>query len=352
MKFLNTIRIGAVALGSIAIASAHAQPRAPVPLPDASTTSPGAPHRMRLILKDGSYQIILSYTIKGSIVSYISAERGDTEELPADLVDWTATKKWQQQHSATDEADPTQPPAIDPELLKEEADRRALNPEVAPDLNLPDLDSVLALDYFHGDPELVPLVQTDGDLNRTTGHNVLKLALNPRAAQHQIVALKGIQAAVQLHVPQPVLYLRIGDDTIARGGTPFVVNTHGAAANSPSPSQSTPGSASSTYVIVRADIRTDSRILASFNIGALGDQLKRQPDVIATTSEPLPGGHWLKITPSTPLDFGEYALIEIISDREINLGVWDFGIHPVAPENRDIIKPQPKHPITLERRSP
>ena len=41
--------------------------------------------------------------------------------------------------------------AIDPELLKEEADRRSLTPEVAPNLNLPEQDSVLALDYFQGD---------------------------------------------------------------------------------------------------------------------------------------------------------------------------------------------------------
>jgi hypothetical protein len=31
--------------------------------------------------------------------------------------------------------------------------------------------------------------------------------------------------------------------------------------------------------------------------------------------------------------------------------VWDFGVHPVAPENRDAIKPEPKRPVTLERRA-
>jgi hypothetical protein len=25
-------------------------------------------------------------------------------------------------------------------------------------------------------------------------------------------------------------------------------------------------------------------------------------------------------------------------------------VHPVAPENRDVMKPQPKRPVTLERR--
>jgi hypothetical protein len=72
--------------------------------------------------------------------------------------------------------------------------------------------------------------------------------------------------------------------------------------------------------------------------------------VIETVSDVLPGGHWMKVTPKRPLDFGEYALMEVVSENEINLGVWDFGVHPVAPENRDAIKPEPKRPVTLERR--
>ena len=337
----------------LATSAAPAQPRPAQPLPDVSQTSSGAPHRTRLILKDGSYQLVMSYQLKGKIVSYVSAERGEREELPADLVDWDATHRWEKQHQAVDPATGQAPaPAIDPELLKEEADRKALTPEVAPDLSLPDQDSVVALDYYHGTPELVPLVQTDGELNRTTGHSILKLNINPRAASHAVVSLKGTQAAVQMHVDTPVIYLRVGDDSgISRGGTPLVVDTHGSSGGAAS--NSTPGSggsANSGYVMVRADVRTDSRVLASFNIGMLGGGGRPQEDIVETSTEILPGGHWMKITPKHPLDFGEYALMEIISEREINTGVWDFGVHPVAPENRDVMKPQPKRPATLERR--
>jgi hypothetical protein len=237
-------------------------------------------------------------------------------------------------------------------LLKEEADRKALTPEVAPDLSLPEQDSVLALDYYHGTPELVPLVQTDGELNHTTSHNILKLSLNPRAASHQIVQLKGVQSLVQMHVDQPVIYLRVGDDSgISHGGTPLVVNTHGASSGAAANTDGAGGSANSGYVMVRADVRTDARVLASFNIGMLGGT-RQQEDVVETTTEMLPGGHWMKVTPKKPLDFGEYALMEVISDKEINMGVWDFGVHPVAPENRDVIKPQAKRPLTLEHRVP
>jgi hypothetical protein len=339
----------ATVLAAGCAATGVAQPRPQQPLPDVSKASAGAPHRTRLILKDGSYQLVVSYQVKGKMVSYISAERGETEEIPTDLVDWDATHKWEQRHApAADGQGPS--PTIDPELLKEEADRRALTPEVAPDLNLPEQDSVVALDYFRGTPELVPLVQTDGELNRTTGHNILKLSINPRAASHQILQLKGEQSSVQMHVDTPVIYLRVGDDSgTARGGTPLTVDTHGAGGVK---TDSSGGSANSGYVMVRADVRTDARVLASFNIGMLGGGVKQQEDVIDTTSELLPGGHWMKVTPKHPLDFGEYALMEVLSDREVNVGVWDFGVHPVAPENRDVIKPEPKRPATLERRGP
>jgi hypothetical protein len=244
-------------------------------------------------------------------------------------------------------------PAIDPELLREEADRAAWTPEVAKDLRLPELDSVLALDRFEGAPELVPLVQSDGELNHTTSHNVLKLAINPRSASHQIEQLKGEQAAVQLHVATPVIYMRLGDDAgVMRGGTPLTVDTHGAGADSGVKRDASGGSPNSGYVLVRADVRSDARILASFNVGALGGGVKQQQDVIETASELLPGGHWMKIAPKHPLDPGEYALMEVVSNNEINLGVWDFGVHSDAPENGDAIRPVTRKPATLERRVP
>jgi hypothetical protein len=335
---------------AVAAPMAHASPQHTTALqPDNA-----APHRTRLILKDGTYQIVMSYRLVGDIVHYVSAERGGAEEdIPVALVDLDATRRWEKQHAqAAPDGDSGNPqaPAIDPELLKEEADRAALTPEVAKDLRLPEEDSTLALDTFHGAPELVPLAQTDSDLNRNTGHNLLRAAINPLSSAHQIVQLKGETSPIQLHIKDPVFYLRIGDETVgATGGKPLVVDTHGATGNAQN--DPTGGSAQSRYVIVRADVRTNARVIASFRIGLLGSG-QHQEDVVEATSELLPGGHWLKITPIAPLDFGEFALMEVISDKAVNLGVWDFGVHPVSPENRDVIKPDPRHPDTLERRGP
>lgn len=320
--------------------------------------SPGdAPHRTRLILKDGSYQMVMSYKVVGNVVRYISAERGGAEEeIPVSLVDFDATKKWEKRHSpAAAEPDSAQEGTkdsggIDPELLKEEAERAALTPEVAKDLRLPEQDSVLALDEFQGAPELVPLAQNESELNRQTAHNVLKKAINPLSSSHAIVQLKGEASQVQLHVSKPVIYVRVGDDAAVPTGSPAItVDTHGAKGEA----GSTPagGSPDSGYVIVRADVRTDARVLGSFQIGMLGG-VKRQEDVVETSTELLPGGHWMKLTPKDSLSFGEYALMEVLSDQEVNTSVWDFGVHPVAPDNKDAIKPEARRPLTLERRRP
>lgn len=316
-------------------------------LPAANSAS--APHRTRLYLKDGSYQIVMSYRVVGDRVRYVSAERGGAEEdIPVALVDFDATHRWEQQHTA--EGSDAAPPVLSPELQKEEADRASLRPEVAKDLRLPDRDSVLVLDTFRGTPELVPLAQNDSDLNRNTGHNILRAVINPLSSPHQIAQLKGERSDIQLHVAQPIFYIRIdSDDEPSTGGTPLTVDTHGA--SSAMKGDSSTGSSKSSYVIIRADVRTGVRDIASFRIGML-DGVQPQEDVVETTSEILPGGHWMKLTPKQPLDFGEYALMEVISDKSVNLSVWDFGVHPVAPENRDIIKPEPKRPVGLERRRP
>jgi len=42
--------------------------------------------------------------------------------------------------------------------------------------------------------------------------------------------------------------------------------------------------------------------------------------------------------------------VEVLSARDLNLDIWDFGIHPDAKENYEAIHPEIRKPPTLERR--
>ena len=57
----------------------------------ASTTD--VPRGKKLVLKDGTFQVVREYQRNGDRVRYFSLERGDSEELPSSLVDWDATAK-------------------------------------------------------------------------------------------------------------------------------------------------------------------------------------------------------------------------------------------------------------------
>src|SRR5258708_11495532 len=60
---------------------------------DAQAGVPALPRGKKLVLRDGNFQLVKDYRRNGERVRYLSAERGDWEEIPAAVVDWDATAK-------------------------------------------------------------------------------------------------------------------------------------------------------------------------------------------------------------------------------------------------------------------
>jgi hypothetical protein len=295
----------------------------------------------RLILKDGTYQVVRKYEIAGDRVRYISMERGgDWEELPVDLVDWEATRKWERDQAShpVQEISPGMEEAaeIDREEAAERVEQQSRRPTVAKGLTLPDQDAVFALDSFEGAPELVELVPVDLDMNAKSRHGLN--TLNPLADAKTSLELEGQHARVHLHTNVPVLYLALGarDDaeevlshalTVQTGGAKELANRkHGA--HSPA----------SGFAIVRVDVRQAVRIVGAIHTSPSGAATQEE-NVIPATAEILPGKHWMKLTPSQPLADGEYALVEIISASEINQSVWDFRVDPQSGDNPGSLGP-------------
>jgi hypothetical protein len=314
-----------------------AQAKKPLPL---NQGVPGVQLNHRLILKDGTFQIVRKYEIVGDRVRYISVERGgDWEELPSELVDWDATKKWERDHTnLSDDASPAMREAakIDEEESAERQDEKARSPEVAPGLELPDEDTVFVLDTFHGTPELVELKPNNLAIDARTHHGLS--VLNPLAGSRQAIELEGRHARIHLHVNDPAIYLslNVADDrehvlshatTVdTSGAKPGVTGKHGAQ------------SAKSGFAIVRVDERNRVRIIGAIHVSRTGE-VTQDENVIPTRIEVLPGKHWIKVIPNQPLLIGEYALVEILSPSDISQTVWDFNVNPMLGDNPGSIGP-------------
>ncbi|HEV3039451.1 MAG TPA: hypothetical protein VHA33_16875 [Candidatus Angelobacter sp.] len=271
----------------------------------------------RLVLKDGSFQAVTKWEIVGDRVRYYSAERYSWEELPKSFVDWPATEKYnQERHSVRTNS-------VVRLGNQEEADRladEAKTPMAAPGLRLPDGGGVFLLDKFQEKPGLAELVQSGGELNKQMGKNILRGALNPLAlSSKQTIELKGDHARVQSHVTQPEIFVNVNSD---EGDN----------------QQAKPAEqVSDRYRIVRLEQKKGIRIVGNLKIAVYG-KVSQQENWIPTVS--TPAGEWTKVTPAQPLPRGEYALVEMLDKKQINLYVWDFGVDPSAPANPGMWTPR------------
>ncbi|MGD0736341.1 MAG: hypothetical protein ABR976_14405 [Terracidiphilus sp.] len=332
-------RISSVCLAILVITAAALVASAQTPLP-LKPDVPGMATNHRLILKDGTYQLVRKYEVVGDRVRYISLERGgDWEELPVDLVDWDATRKFEKDHAASqEEASPAMKEAadIDKEEAAEREEQKSRMPEVAKGLELPDEDGVFVLDTFEGTPELVELLPTELNAETKTKHGLS--TLNPLAGSKASLELEGAHAKIHLHVNDPAIYLSLNTPNKAEQvvSHAMTVNTNGA-------KEATGGkhgahSATSGFAIVRVDERRALRIVGAIHMSP-GGAVTQDENVIPARVEVLPGKHWMKISPLKPLDIGEYALVEILSASDINQSVWDFRIDPQLGDNPGSIGP-------------
>jgi hypothetical protein len=301
---------------------------------------PAMARNHRLVLKDGSYQVVRDYKVVGDRVRYLSQERGEWEEMPVTLVDWDATKKWEQEHTeltVDDESSPAMKEAvsIDKEEQEERDDQRARMPEVAAGLELPDEDGVFVLDTFQGTPELVELPPSDLDLNARQRHGIG--VLNPLAGQRADLTLEGAHSKIHLHVNEPSFFLslEVSDEKEPVLSEPVTVHTSTEGMNhKPKPTHS----AQSGYALVKVDERNAVRVIGAIHVSP-GGQVTQDENVIAATTQVMPGKHWLRIDPRQPLEIGEYALVEILSSSDINQQVWDFRVDPTKGDNVGSITP-------------
>jgi len=310
--------------------------------------SPAQELAHRLILKDGSYQSVTKYEVKGDRVRYYSAEREEWEELPSALVDWPATEKYEKERSAP--AAIPEAAELDKELNADREAEAAHLPEVAPGLHLPELSGMYLLDNFKGQPQLVEMQQDEGDINRNTKGNIFRGALNPVASAKQTIELEGEHATVYAHVAVPSIYIKGDEDSPPPGAT--------ASAKPSMPSLDAPRTERQPaeqpqqperamvpfdrYRIVHLKVNKGKRIVGDVKRAATG-KISEEQNSVKTTIDRI-GAGWLKLTPTEDLAAGEYAIVEMKGSEGMNLYIWPFAVNPGAPGNANPWKPEAESP--------
>ncbi len=271
----------------------------------------GLPRGKKLMLKDGSFQLVRSYEQNGDRVRYYSVERGQWEVIPAALVDWDATKK------AEAAQDKTAAALLEKVHIQETAARAETPVDVdasllvAPGVFLPDGEGMFALEG----KAVKRLGQVSAE-DKTDKKTVLKQILSPIpiVPSKKNIEIPGERAKVRITTATPEFYLREAapgpndaDSAVWRSGRQGVDGPD--------------------VVLVRAKVKGHKRLLESIR-SMFGQEISEdRNDIVTQRWEVAPDV--FRFTLSAPLPPGEYALAEILQDG-LNLYVWDFGVDAAA----------------------
>lgn len=250
----------------------------------------------KLYMKDGSYQLVSSYEIQGDRVRYYSVERSQWEEVPTTLVDFDATKRAQAETQAAEKKHLEEAKDVDQERFYKPPNQGM---EVAPGVRLPGDDGIFTLDG----KRLVRLAQSSGDVITDKKRAAMALAVPlPVVKARSLVVLEGPKAAIRLNDPLPMFYVQSADGLGAR------------------------------LNLLRLKPVKDSRVVEDVDTarGKNGATSEQRNSIPLERKQVAPDIYTLK--PLQPLDAGEYALGELVSDK-LNMDVYDFGY-----EKWDVVK--------------
>jgi len=289
-----------VLLAPAALALQQATPRPPQDAPAQEKAAPAAdtskaipvplPRGTRIFLKDGNFLLVREYKIDGGRVRYWSVERSAWEEIPDQLVDWEATRKGE----AEDAARKTE---IDEKLKDIAQHERAASLDVdtsieaAPGVYLPDEPGF----YVVANGAVASLAQDLADSHFSKKRLLVQIITPiPVVPTKHNVEMKGARAKLRIADSQPEFYFRTAD-------------------------QREPAVA-----LVRAKVHGSSRLISEISTNVVGDSHSKENQ--------LPLARWLvargtyRYTLDRRLEPGEYAFIEIVPEKGMDLYVWDFGV--------------------------
>lgn len=260
------------------------------PQSNSSDSRPNLPRGKKLMLTDGSYQLVREYQVNGDRVRYYSLDSSQWEELPASMVDWTATKK-------VAEDDAQRDAALLAKVHKSEVAHAATpldidaSLEVAPGLFLPPGANLFVYD---GKATLLPLPQAETDSKLSKGRLIEQVMVPiPIVPSRHSISIQGLHAKLRITQGQPEFYIRVVD------------------ARQPE------------LVLIRAKLQKDSRHVE--DLDQIFDMTNEKRDAIPMQRWDIAKGVF-RFTLGQTLTPGEYAIAEVVRDEGAALYMWDFGV--------------------------
>ncbi|HVS74922.1 MAG TPA: hypothetical protein VHE23_05805 [Candidatus Acidoferrales bacterium] len=271
------------------------------------------PRGKRLVLKDGSNQIVRSYERNGDRVRYYSLERSAWEELPAALVDWDATAKYEAERGREAEALAKKVHAEEGAARIETAMDIDASLPVAPGVFLPPGEGLFVVDG-----RAVTQLEQVGTETHTDKKQVLKQVIVPVpiVPGKRNLEIPGAKARVRITTGQPEFYLREAPPDPERA--------------SRIRKSSRPVETGPEVELIRAAVKGSKRRVGSIS-RLLGQEMDTRRDSIAMQRwEVAP--NVFRFTVGQTLAPGEYVLAEFLPEG-INLYVWDFGVDAAPVKN-------------------
>jgi hypothetical protein len=267
------------------------------------------PRGKKLVLKDGSFQLVRDYARNGERVRYLSAERGEWEEIPASLVDWEATAKAAAAEQSEEDALAKKIHAQEQAQKIETVMDVDASLQVAPGVFLPPGEGMFLIDGKY-----VMHLEQVGSQIKTDKKQFLKQVLSPIpiVPSKRNVLIAGSRATIRMSNSRAEFYLREAPPDPERT-TPILKSSR-------------PGESGPEVELVRAIVKGNSRQLESIQ-SLFGEELEQKRTSIAMQRWEV-ARTVFRFTLSEPLPPGEYALAEILPDG-MNMFVWDFGVDPV-----------------------
>jgi len=264
------------------------------------------PRGLKLMLADGTYQLVREYQRNGDHVRYYSMERGAWEELPAAMVDWAATAKA--------EAEMEKQSAALVEKVHKQEEARRLD-------NVADIDASLRVGdgaflpsgegMFVVEGKTIRILDQAGSELKTDKKRVIADVLSPvhMVPGKQTIVMQGSHALVRLRTNAPEFYLREAPPD--PDSTSSIQRSKRAGESGPD------------VELVRTKVGRNTRVLESVRT-LFGQAVSENINVISMQRWDVAPNVY-RFTLSQPLPPGEYVLAEVLEEG-LNLYVWDFGL--------------------------